>query len=209
MASHGTLPLYYKNSKPTGLPGPAKSWKDNYLLVVVLVAFLILIAGTFWFLPPLGDKDADYERTYGRFTGNPASYITDVVIPSEPTLVPPEATGNRETAGGQGEKELDGNGGRGGEPGIKEVIDPIQVGDVEKGDRQVKEFDKHPPSTEHSETTTSEPPSSPESSRPPEQEGGVGEGGNVVAAEEGGEEMAADPVLDPVAEERRKKVVEV
>ena len=102
MASHGSLPLYYKNSKPTGLSGSAKSWKDKYLIVVVFVGFIILIAGTFWFLPPLEDKDGDYEEAYGRFTGNPASYITDPVIPSEPTLEPPETTGKGLEKGGEG-----------------------------------------------------------------------------------------------------------
>ena len=157
MASHGSLPLYYKNSKPTGLSsGPGKSWKDNYLLVVVLVAFVILIAGTFWFLPPLDDKDSDYEKTYGRFTGNAASYITDVVVPSEPTLVPPGATRWRVGGGGEGK-------GREGEGvGIKE---PLQRDDR---DRDVKEFERNrrPPVSETSRNP--ETTKSPETSRPPE-----------------------------------------
>ena len=38
------LPLYYKNSKPTG-PPPSKKWKEYYLIGILFVAFIILIAG--------------------------------------------------------------------------------------------------------------------------------------------------------------------
>lgn len=213
MASHGTLPLYYKNSKPTGLSGPAKSWKDNYLLVVVLVGFLILIAGTFWFLPPLGDKDGDYEKTYGRFMGNPASYITDVVIPSEPTLEPPEATGKAEGGNGEvGERRLTEEGGRknaGMEPNEPKVEEPVRL--EEKGRGQVQSFHKQPPSTSEATTepTTSEPPSSlePLEQDDPDEESKEKEEPSEVR---GGEKGVVDEVAsDPEAEERRKKVVEV
>lgn len=191
MASNGSLPLYYKNFKPTGLPGPAKSWKDNYLLVVVFVGFIILIAGTFWFLPPLEDKDADYEKTYGRFTGNPAAYITDPVIPSEPTLEPPESTGKKKLT-----EELE-------PPGvnIEEVVgekpedkgerereerpkEPVHLPDINK-DKGANLFQKH----------STDPPSdasSPSETVRPVMVGGV-----------------AKPVADPEAEERKQKIVEV
>lgn len=196
MASNGSLPLYYKNFKATGLSGPAKSWKDNYLLVVVFVGFIILIAGTFWFLPPLEDKDADYEKTYGRFTGNPAAYITDPVIPSEPTLEPPESTEKKKTT-----EELE-------PPGIniKEVVgekpddkgeeeeerereerlkEPVYLSDLDKEDKEAKLFEKH----------ATDLPS--DASSPSEAVRPVAVGG------------AAKPVTDPEAEERKQKVVEV
>ena len=213
MASHGILPLYYKNSKPTGLSGPTKSWKDNYLLVVVFVGFLILIAGTFWFLPPLEDKDADYEKTYGRFTGNPASYMTDVGIPSEPTLEPPEATENVEggrivPAVWKEEKEGKEEGGKvdslkdGKEIGVAEVEQgdrlkvPVRLEDIKVGG-QGEMFQKRPP----------------ESPRPP------AEGGHPEPSEERDpvkvvlditdEEADVDGVSDTEAEERRKKIIDV
>lgn len=212
MASHGSLPLYYKNSKPTGLSGPAKSWKDNYLLVVVFVGFIILIAGTFWFLPPLEDKDADYEKTYGRFTGNPSAYITDPVIPSEPTLEPPEAT--------EKEKPTEKIG-----VYINEVVDMKRPGEVvgegrgreegrwreeergrgkegrkeeggEKEDIPKEPLHVKPPSEEHNEFKKhqTDPPS--ETSRPSE----------TVRPAVGG---ASNQAPDPEAEERKRKVVEV
>ena len=214
MASRGTLPLYYKNSKPTsGLSGPAKSWKDNYLLVVVFVGFIILIAGTFWFLPPMGDKDADYEKTYGRFTGNPAAYMTDPVIPSEPTLEPPEATvksvNAQETHAGGGEEAREPANGRepeGGEEAVKgEMLErgnekdsevrknsqvPVKLEDIIAKENDVKR-------PQLFEKAKSEPPTV----------------ANVVADTAVKKEPAVVPVSrqtdDIVAEERRKKVVEV
>ena len=210
-----SLPLYYKNSKPVGLPSASKSWKDNYLLVVVLVGFLILIAGTFWFLPPLEDKDADYERTYGRFTGNPASYITDPVIPSEPTLEPPEATGRE---GGKGEagrgavvggnipeegkeggrKEVEGVE-RGGKEEGRKVVSPVKLEDLiaqEEGKKEgVQVFDKQ--GSLASDTATSES----QTDKTEELET------REVETEKEGVGVAQ--VVDPVNEERRRKVVEV
>lgn len=215
MASHGSLPLYYKNSKPTGLPGPTKSWKDNYLLVVVFVGFMILIAGTFWYLPPLEDKDSDYEKTYGRFTGNPSSYITDVVIPSEPTLEPPEATaevsqeeeGHLEDVGGRVEDDdmvvIDG-------VEIKDNVDkfvenvPVRLEDL-IGEKDAQIFEKQPSETTGPPETTRPP----ETERPPE-ENKVNEHHNegapavyVVPAD------SEDGAKDLEADERRRKVVEV
>ena len=235
MASHGSLPLYYRNSKPTGLPGPTKSWKDNYLLVVVFVGFIILIAGTFWFLPPLEDKDADYEKTYGRFTGNPSSYITDPAIPSEPTLEPPEATEKDEGRGrkkgwkgvgvGMAEEErLHRHGEREEEGGSKvefekNVKPPIRleslIGDEDR-ERKVEIFEKHqsdPPREEKSPPDTDNPP---DANNPPEWAVENNEGDSDAAAAVNGVEHVDTPtdeakeqVQDIVTEERRRKVVEV
>lgn len=209
-----SLPLYYKNSKPVGLPSASKSWKDNYLLVVVLVGFLILIAGTFWFLPPLEDKDADYERTYGRFTGNPASYITDPVIPSEPTLVPPEATaregGKSEEGKGVvvgvnipeegkegGRQEVEGEE-QGGKEVERKVATPMKLEDLiaqEEGKNGPQVFDKQgSPATD---TAAGEP----QTDRTEVVE--------TREAETEREGVGVAQVVDPVNEERRRKVVEV
>lgn len=221
MASHGSLPLYYKNSKPTGLSGPAKSWKDNYLLVVVFVGFIILIAGTFWFLPPLEDKDADYEKTYGRFTGNPAAYITDPVIPSEPTLEPPEVTEKEkptekigveidEVVGMKRPEEEEG--GRGKERGRdrERVREKERGKEEEEGKEGGKDEEKEredgpkqtvhvkPPSEGHNDVISfrkeTDPPSEPSRSS------------ETVRPVVGG---ASNQPPDPEAEERKRKVVEV
>ena len=220
MASHGTLPLYYKNSRPTGLSaGPGKSWKDNYLLLVVFMGFVVLIAGTFWFLPPLDDKDSDYEKTYGRFAGNAA--ITDaVVIPTEPTLVPSEEPGRRgkEEKHWEGEKE-GGEGGRKEESEIIEVVkQPVQLKDLIKEDKPVQVSDKNPQPPAHGSPEISQTPQTtkpPETTRPPEttqppasESVEVGqqsrEGGN--GAEPGVGEGGA---TDPGVEEKRRKIIEV
>ena len=198
-----------------GLPSASKSWKDNYLLVVVLVGFLILIAGTFWFLPPLEDKDADYERTYGRFTGNPASYITDPVIPSEPTLVPPEATAREAGKGEEGKgvvvgvnipeegkeggrKEVEGKE-QGGKDEDRKVATPMKLEDLiaqEEGKKKGPQvFDKQDSPT--TGTAASE-------SQTDRME--VIETRETDTEREGG---GVAQVVDPVNEERRKKVVEV
>ena len=209
MASRGTLPLYYKNSKLTsGLSGPAKSWKDNYLLVVVFVGFIILIAGTFWFLPPMGDKDADYEKTYGRFTGNPAAYMTDPVIPSEPTLEPPEATVKSVNAGG-GEEVREPVNGREPEEGEEAVKGEMVEGGNEK-DSEVRKNSQVPVKLEDiiAKEKEMERPQSFEKamSEPPTV-------ATVVADTAVKKEPAVVPVSrqtdDIVAEERMKKVVEV
>ena len=232
MASHGSLPLYYRNSKPTGLPGPTKSWKDNYLLVVVFVGFIILIAGTFWFLPPLEDKDADYEKTYGRFTGNPSSYITDAVIPSEPTLEPPEATEKDEGGGreerwkgvevGVVEERPHRHGERGEEEGEKEVEfeknvkPPVRLEELIGDGNRGREFEKHRGGPPREETSPPDPDDPPDANNPPEgvvdnNEGNV----DVAAAMNEAEDVdtptdeAKEQVQDIVTEERRRKVVEV
>ena len=212
MASRGTLPLYYKNSRPVGLPaGPGKSWKDNYLLAVVFVGFVILIAGTFWFLPPLDDKDSDYEKTYGRFTGNAA--ITDAVMPTEPTLVPSQDTGRRGEGGEVGEVLHEGGRMERGE-NVEVVKQPIRIKDLVEAQKPVQVFDKNlrPPSAMSRETpqTSTGPPETtkpPETTRPPPppvSDSQSREGGN--GAEEGvGDEEAADPGV----EEKRRKIIEV
>ena len=201
-----SLPLYYKNSKPVGLPVSAKTWKDNYLLVIVLVGFMVLIAGTFWFLPPVEDKDSDYERTYGRFTGNPAAYITDAVAPSEPTLFPSVTSrrvedrkeeverGKVTEAVTQSKAQVTTqNDGKDEKKEEEEKVKlPVKLEDLiraEEKQRKAKEgvsFNKHSsPSSETSE--------------------GKMNGENKV---EGGKEEGT-AVVDPVNEGRRKKVVEV
>ena len=204
-----SLPLYYKNSKPVGLPVSAKTWKDNYLLVIVLVGFMVLIAGTFWFLPPVEDKDTDYERTYGRFTGNPAAYITDAVVPSEPTLFPPVTSRRVEDRKEEKEKERgkvtesvteskapvtvksDGKDEKK-EQKEEKVKFPVKLEDlIRKEEKQRKKesvvtFNKH--SSLSSETSERKM-----------------KGADKVEGKKE-EEMA---VVDPVNEERRKKIVEV
>lgn len=209
MASHGTLPLYYKNSKPTGLSaGPGKSWKDNYLLVVVFVGFVILIAGTFWFLPPLDDKDSDYEKTYGRFTGNAA--ITDAVIPTEPTLVPSsDQEQGGEGRGGNGEglgEAIAGN-------GLGAVNQPIHIEDPIGEQKPAEVFDKnpHPPNSAPPETTTKSPEAtrSPQTPRPPpsdDKEAEPNQGVDGVGEPGMGEEGGA---VDSEVEEKRRKIIEV
>jgi mannosyl-oligosaccharide alpha-1,2-mannosidase len=231
MASHGSLPLYYRNSKPTGIPGPTKTWKDNYLLLVVFVGFIVLIAGTFWFLPPLEEKDADYEKTYGRFTGNPASYITDLVIPSEPTLVPPEASEKDERGG----REKEGNGVG---VGVDEDRQPHRVSEreddgrnkveIERNDRkpvhledligderrekEVEMFNKHRSDPPRVETSPPAETSPPDTENPPE--GNEKEVAAPAAANEAEHvatptDEASERVQDIVAEERRRKIVEM
>ena len=215
MASQGTLPYYYKNSKPVGLvSGPGKTWKDNYLLVVVFVGFVILIAGTFWFLPPLEGEDSDYEKTYGRFTGNAASYITDVVVPSEPTLAP---TGRREGERGEGE-------GRGA------VKEPFVAGDHNTGDemrgREVlnknprppsfvvpPETSRHPSSSSSSPTQTSEtarPPLTVSQAPPPPAELDSNSDEDDQLPREGAEpESEVGGASEQSVEEKRRKIIEV
>ena len=61
------LPLYYKNSKPTGPRTSTKKWKEYYLLVITIVGFIILIAGVLWFVPGL-EEDKSYIKAYDSFT---------------------------------------------------------------------------------------------------------------------------------------------
>ena len=226
MASHGTLPFYYKNSRPTGLSaGPGKSWKDNYLLVVVFMGFVVLIAGTFWFLPPLDDKDSDYEKTYGRFAGNAA--ITDaVVIPTEPTLVPSEEPGRR---GKEEREEKDWEGEReGGEGGRKEgreimevVKQPVPLEDLIKEDKLVQIFDKNPqppahgpPETSQTHQTTKPPETTrpPETTQPPSPPASESVEMGQQSREDGnGEEPGTGEggATDPGVEEKRRKIIEV
>ena len=62
------LPLYYKNSKPTGPTSTTKRWKEYYLLVITIVGFVILIAGVLWFVPGI-EEGRSYDRAYDSFTG--------------------------------------------------------------------------------------------------------------------------------------------
>ena len=71
------LPLYYKNSKPTGPRTSIKKWKEYYLLVITIVGFIILIAGVLWFVPGL-EEDKSYNKAYDSFT---ALGSIDVTIP--------------------------------------------------------------------------------------------------------------------------------
>ena len=80
------LPLYYKNSKPTG-PPPSKKWKEYYLIGILFVAFIILIAGVLWFVPDV-EVNLSYDRAYDSFTGGIDT--TQPTLLSEPTLTPTE-----------------------------------------------------------------------------------------------------------------------
>ncbi len=61
------LPLYYKNSKPTGPKSTTKRWKEYYLLVITIVGFIILIAGVLWFVPGM-EEDKNFNKAYDLFT---------------------------------------------------------------------------------------------------------------------------------------------
>jgi len=76
------LPLYYKNSKPTG-PPPSKKWKEYYLIGILFVAFIILIAGVLWFVPDV-EVNLSYDRAYDSFTGGLDT--TQPTLLSEPSL---------------------------------------------------------------------------------------------------------------------------
>ena len=79
------LPLYYKNGKPVG--PPSKRWKENYLFLLVFVAFVVLLTGNLWFVPNVDESTTEYGRSYDKF--NPSGVTTSInVAPSEPTLAP-------------------------------------------------------------------------------------------------------------------------
>lgn len=76
MAGNG-LPIYYKNSKLVGPQSSKKRWKEYYLLVCTVVGFIILIAGVLWFVPSV-EEDKSYSRAYSSFTGPSVGGVTDV-----------------------------------------------------------------------------------------------------------------------------------
>ena len=78
------LPLYYKNSKPTGPSQYAsKKWKEYYLIGILFVAFIVLIAGVLWFVPDT-EVYQSFDRAYNSFTGGVDS--TQPTLLSEPKL---------------------------------------------------------------------------------------------------------------------------
>ncbi len=87
------LPLYYKNSKAVGpgLTSTGKRWKENYLFLLILVAFVILLVGNLWFVPPV-EEEKGYERVYNEF--NPTVITNSYVMPMEPTLKPSQVLSN-------------------------------------------------------------------------------------------------------------------
>ena len=82
--SMAQLPLYYKNSKPTGPAQYAsKKWKEYYLIGIVFVAFVVLIAGILWFVPDT-EVFQNFDRAYSSFSAGLDS--TQPTLLSEPKL---------------------------------------------------------------------------------------------------------------------------
>lgn len=86
MAHGQSLPYYYKNSKLVGLDSRKKTWKEYYLLVVIIVAFLMLIAGVLWFVPSVEEED-NYKQIYDQFTSKPEQ-VGGMGVLSESSLLP-------------------------------------------------------------------------------------------------------------------------
>lgn len=82
--SMAQLPLYYKNSKPTGPAQYAsKKWKEYYLVGILFVAFVVLIAGVLWFVPDT-EVYQSFDRAYSSFSAGLDS--TQPTLLSEPKL---------------------------------------------------------------------------------------------------------------------------
>lgn len=82
--SMAQLPLYYKNSKPTGPAQYAsKKWKEYYLIGILFVAFVVLIAGILWFVPDT-EVFQNFDRAYSSFSAGLDS--TQPTLLSEPKL---------------------------------------------------------------------------------------------------------------------------
>ena len=76
------LPLYYKNGKPVG--PPVKRWKENYLFLLVFVAFVVLLAGNLWLVPESGESSTEYSKF------NPSGVLSSLTLePSLATLIEP------------------------------------------------------------------------------------------------------------------------
>ena len=76
------LPLFYKNGKAVGPGGSVKRWKDVYLLVIILVAFMVILSGIVWFVP-IPEEGVTYEETAARFEGLGVSSASQTEAPIE------------------------------------------------------------------------------------------------------------------------------
>ncbi len=208
------LPLYYKNSKPVGhgVSAPSKRWKENYLFLLILVAFVILIVGNLWFVPPTEEEDG-YEKVYNEF--NPTVITNSNVAPTEPTLKP-----SRAVEGAQSVEEVERkvlavaeepaeDGGAKREPEKEEVDKKEQRQDQEtQGQREEEEDDARRRAQEMAE-------GNPKLGIPPrvvEENGGdtiVQENAQVEQSPSKVQESPAATQAEKVNEERRQKVVEV
>lgn len=54
------LPLYYKNGK--AVAPPLKRWKENYLFLLVFVAFVVLLTGNLWLVPEPDESSTEYSK---------------------------------------------------------------------------------------------------------------------------------------------------
>ena len=59
-----------------------KRWKDVYLLVIILVAFMVILSGIVWFVP-IPEEGVTYEETAARFEGLGVSSASQTEAPIE------------------------------------------------------------------------------------------------------------------------------
>ena len=96
------LPLYHRS--PRFGPPTSRRWKENYLLLLILVAFVMLVAGTWWYIPSLESEDDEYEKVYNKF--NPTVNLQGRnVAPPLPTL---RRHGEGKEEEGEGKREGEG-----------------------------------------------------------------------------------------------------
>ena len=185
------LPLYYKNSKPTGPSGSTggKKWKENYLFLLILVAFIILVVGNLWFVPSV-EQEEGYEKVYNEF--NPTVITNSYVMPSEPTLLPSSQNEQNQTP-----------------QDTVETVKPssyIAASNQEKSIPPESEDDPERGASERKEPN-------PKLGIPGESENG---NGNAIIAEENATpkmpvkvDVGAETAVDEVNENRRQKVIQV